>query len=403
MIVLVINNGSSSSRFSVIETDNDLVLAQGGAENIGSLTSYYKYENYKGVKEKIDMHISNHSEALTIMNSYIFSSSLGVLSSIKDIDVIGHRVVHGGEKYTKATIIDDNVLKDIDELSIMAPLHNTKAIESIINCKIKFPNIDNVAVFDTAFHSTIPKENFMYAIPKELYEKYGIRKYGFHGTSYSYVLDRYSSIASKEINTINTVICHLGGGCSMCAIKDGKSFDTTMEYTPLSGLIMANRSGTIDTAIIPRIMQIYNVSAEETIELLNNKGGYLAIANDKDAKSIVERSKLGDEDAKFLRKMVDHDFKKYLLSMMSNLTKLDSIILTGGMGAKNKEQRELFLSNLDLFGLKLDKNKNNQTFDTEAIISCDESKIPIYVIPTNEEMEIAKQCKKIKEKRLRHG
>lgn len=398
MIVLVINNGSSSSRFSIVETDNNLILAKGGAENIGALSSYYKYENYKGVKEKIDIHISNHSEALTIMNSYIFSSSLGVLSSIKDIDVIGHRVVHGGEKYTKATIIDDNVLKDIDELSALAPLHNTKAIESIINCRVKFPNIDNIAVFDTSFHSTIPKENFMYAIPKELYEKYGIRKYGFHGTSYSYVLDRYSNITSKEVNTINTVICHLGGGCSMCAIKDGKSFDTTMEYTPLSGLIMANRSGTVDMAIIPRIMQIYNITVEEAIELLNNKSGYLAIANDKDAKNIVERSKFGDDEAKFLRKMLEHDFKKYLFSMMSNLTKIDSIILTGGMGAKNKEQRELFFSNLDLFGLELDKNKNNEAFDIETIISSNESKIPIYVIPTNEEMEIAKQCKKIKEK-----
>lgn len=403
MIVLVINNGSSSSRFSIIETDNNLVLAQGGAENIGSLTSYYKYENYKGVKERIHINISDYSEALTIMNSYIFSSSLGVLNSIKDIDVIGHRVVHGGEKYTKATIINDNVLKDIDQLSIIAPLHNTKAIESIMNCKIKFPNIENIAVFDTSFHSTIPKENFLYAIPKELYEKYGIRKYGFHGTSYSYVLDRYSDIVSKEKNTINTVICHLGGGCSMCAIKDGKSFDTTMEYTPLSGLIMANRSGTIDTAIIPRIMEIYNISAEEVINLLNTKGGYLAIANDKDAKSIVERSNLGDENAKFLRRMVEHDFKKYLFAMMSNLTKIDSIILTGGMGVKNKEQRELFLSNLDLFGIKLDKNKNNEIFDTEAIISSNESNIPIYVIPTNEEMEIAKQCKKVKEKRRKYG
>ena len=336
------------------------------------------------------------------MNSYIFSSNLGVLNSFKDIDVIGHRVVHGGEKYTCATYIDDDVLKDIDDLSIMAPLHNTIAIETILNCKKKFPNIDNVAVFDTAFHSTIPKENYLYAIPKELYEKYKIRKYGFHGTSYSYVLDRYSELSNKEKNTINTVICHLGGGCSMCAIKDGKSYDTTMEYTPLSGLIMANRSGTIDTAIIPRLMEIYNISALDAINFLNNQCGYLAIAGTKDAKVVVDKSINGDEDAQFLRKMVNHDFKKYLLSMMSNLETIDSVILTGGMGAKNKEQRELFLSNLEMFGINIDKEKNNCCFDNEKIISSDKSNIPIYVIPTNEELEIAKQSQKVKELRRKN-
>jgi len=396
MIVLVINNGSSSLKFSIIETDTNLMLAQGSINNIGSLNSYVKYENYKDIKEKVNVEICNHNEALNIMCNYVFGNTIGVLNSIKDIDVIGHRVVHGGEKYTRATIINDKVLKEIDELSIMAPIHNATALKTIIDCQNKFHNVDNVAVFDTAFHSTMPKENFMYALPKELYEKYKIRKYGFHGISYSYVLDRYSNIANKEKNTINTVICHLGGGCSMCAIKDGKSIDTTMEYTPLSGLIMANRSGTIDPAIIPRIMQIYNITAEEVIHILNNESGYLAVANDKDAKNVVDRSKRGDSDAIFLRKMVNHDFKKNLLSMMSNLSNVDSIIMTGGMGAKNQGQRELFLSNLDYFGINLDIEKNNEVFDIESIISSNDSKIPIYVIPTNEEVEIAKQCQKLK-------
>lgn len=399
MIVLVINNGSTSSRFSIIDPEKNILLATGGAENIGTSSSYYKYENYRGDKEKVKVDIKNYNEALTIMTTYILSNNLGVINSIKDIDVIGHRVVHGGEKYTKATFIDDTVLDDIKKLSILAPLHNMKAVETISNCQSKFEGIDNIAVFDTAFHSTIPKENYLYAIPKELYEKYKIRKYGFHGTSYSYVLNRYVDITQKDKDTTNIVICHLGGGCSMCAVKDGKSFDTTMEYTPLSGLIMASRSGSIDPSVIPYIMKIYNISADEVIDMLNNKSGYLAMCGEKDAKAIVDRSLLNDDDAIFLRRMSNYNFKKHLLSMMANLENVDSIVMTGGMSAKNREQRELFLSNLNQFGIQVDNEKNKNVFDNEAIISSEKSNIPIYVIPTDEEKEIANQCKKLIKKR----
>lgn len=399
MIVLVINNGSTSSRFSIIDPEKNILLAIGGAENIGTSSSYYKYENYRGDKEKFKVDIKNYNEALTIMTTYILSNNLGVINSIKDIDVIGHRVVHGGEKYTKATFIDGTVLDDIKKLSILAPLHNMKAVETISNCQSKFEGIDNIAVFDTAFHSTIPKENYLYAIPKELYEKYKIRKYGFHGTSYSYVLNRYVDITQKDKDTTNIIICHLGGGCSMCAVKDGKSFDTTMEYTPLSGLIMASRSGSIDPSVIPYIMKIYNISADEVIDMLNNKSGYLAMCGEKDAKAIVDRSLLNDDDAIFLRRMSNYNFKKHLLSMMANLENVDSIVMTGGMSAKNKEQRELFLSNLNQFGIQVDNDKNKNVFDNEAIISSEKSNIPIYVIPTDEEKEIANQCKKLIKKR----
>lgn len=399
MIVLVINNGSTSSRFSIIDPEKNLLLASGGAENIGTPSSYYKYENNRGDKEKVKIDIKNYDEALTIMITYILSNKLGVIDSIKDIDVIGHRVVHGGEKYVDATFIDKNVLSDIEQLSVLAPLHNMKAVETINNCQTKFKDIDNVAVFDTAFHSTIPKENYLYAIPLELYEKYKIRKYGFHGTSYSYVLNRYVDITNSEKDNADVVICHLGGGCSMCAIKNGKSFDTTMEYTPLSGLIMASRAGSVDPSIIPYIMKIYDITAEEVIDMLNNKSGYLAMCNEKDAKVIVDRSLNGDSQANFLRNMTNYDFKKHLMSMMANMDKVDSIIMTGGMSAKNKEQRELFLSGLTQFGISLDESKNNEVFDAEALISSDNSNIPIYVIPTDEEKEIANQCKKLMLKR----
>lgn len=400
MVFLIINNGSTSLRFSVIDVANNLIMAKGGIECIGTPNSYFKYKNYNGIKEEINININNCLEALELINLYIFDDKIGVLNSEKDINAIGHRVVHGGEKYKDATIIDPIVLNDILKLSNIIPLHGTRTIESIIECQKKFKNICNIAVFDTAFHSTIQKENYLYAIPKELYEKYGIRKYGFHGISYNYVLNRYSNIVNENLDSVNTIICHLGGGSSICAIKNGKSFDTTMGYTPLSGLIMASRSGNIDPAIIPKIMQIYNLTANEALAMLNNLSGYFAICNDKSAKSIVEKSKVGDSDSILLRNMLNLDFKRNLLSMMANLDRIDSIIMTGGIGAKNSEQRELFLSNLEQFGINLDNEKNNRVFDEESLISSVQSKIPIYVIPTNEELEIANQCKKIMIKRL---
>lgn len=400
MIFLVINNGSTSLRFSVIDATNNLIMAHGGIECIGTSKSYFKYENYNGIKERIDMNINNCAEALKLINLYIFDKKIGVLNSKENITAIGHRIVHGGEKYKEATIIDEVVLSDISKLSNIIPLHGTKTIESIIECQHNFKNTCNIAVFDTAFHSTIPKENYLYAIPKELYEKYGIRKYGFHGISYNYVLNRYSNIINKNLDSINTIICHLGGGSSICAIKNGKSFDTTMGYTPLSGLIMASRSGNIDPTILPVIMQIYNITANEAIAMLNNLSGYFAICNDKSAKNVVERSEKGDSDAILLRNMLNLDFKRNLLSMIANLDRIDSIIMTGGIGSKNIEQREMFLSNLEQFGISLDKKKNNNVFAKEDLISNTNSKIPIYVIPTNEELEIANQCKKIMTKRL---
>ena len=400
MTFLIINNGSTSLRFSIIDAINNITLAKGGIECIGTPDSYFKYENCNGTKVKINININNCVKALELINSYIFDSKIGVLNSEKEIKAVGHRVVHGGEKYKEAAIIDEIVLNDILRFSNIMPLHGTRTIESIIECQKAFKNIYNIAVFDTSFHSTIQKENYLYAIPKELYEKYEIRKYGFHGISYNYVLNRYSNIINKNLNSINTVICHLGGGSSICAIKNGKSFDTTMGYTPLSGLIMASRSGSIDPAIIPAIMQIYNLTATEALAMLNNSSGYFAICNDKSAKNIVEKSKLGDSDSILLRNMLNLDFKRNLLSMMANLDRIDSIIMTGGIGTKNPEQRELFLSNLEQFGISLDNEQNNRVFAEESLISSIDSKIPIYVIPTNEELEIANQCKKIMIKRL---
>lgn len=393
--ILVINSGSTSLRFCLVNSINNSIISSGGVENIGTPEMTFKYKNFKGNRIQFKIQLNSYDEILNIIFRYLLDSNIGVLDSFDEIEAIGHRIIHGADKYIEPTIIDDQVYNDIKLLSFIAPLHNEKILFSINSCMKKFPSIKNIGVFDTSFHLTIPRENYTYSIPKDLTEKHKIRKYGFHGISYSYVLNRYSELINKDIKDINTVMCHLGGGSSICAVKNGKSFNTTMGYSPLSGLIMVTRSGDIDPTIILSIMDAYNVSAKEAIELLNNESGYYAMANVKDAKSLVEKSLAGDEDAIFLRKCINNDFKKHLLGMMANLNTVDSIILTGGIGAKNIEQREMLLSDLDFFDIKLDKDKNKSIFNSEGIISSDNSKIPIYVIPTNEELEIAKQCQKV--------
>ncbi len=395
MKILVINNGSTSARFELFDMSKNITLIKGGSENIGTADSYYKVETKDGLKYTKNVDIQNYDAAFNLMLRVLSDKTVSGIDSISEIDVIGHRVVHGGQKYTNAVIIDKDVINDIQELSSLAPLHNLSTIATIKSCNKYLGGVKNVAVFDTAFHSTIPKENYLYAIPKKYYEKYGIRKYGFHGISYKYVLDRYSHLNKINKENINSVICHMGGGCSMCTIKNGESFDTTMEFSPLSGLIMASRSGSIDPSIIPYLMDKENITAMEIINILNEKSGYLAICNDKDAKKIVERSEKNDVDAILLRKMINKNFKQNLLAMMSNLERVDSIILTGGMNAKNYQQREMFMGGLENFGVKIDNDTNKKIFDQEAVISTVDSKIPIFVIPTNEELEIANQCKKL--------
>ena len=395
MLILVLNGGSTSLRFSLYDTKCNDILARGSGEGIGTEFSYYKYINNKGLTQKLDLPLSNVNDVLAMLCSDIVDKDLGVIKKLSDIDAIGHRIVHGGEKYTQATIINDAVISDIEELSLLAPMHNTKSISLINECKKVFENVINVGVFDTSFHSTIPIQNYLYAIPKEFYEKYKVRKYGFHGISYNYVLNRYCDITSRNKENTNVVICHLGGGSSICAIKNGKSFDTTMGLTPLSGMMMASRCGDIDPTVVYYALKKMNLSADELFRILNNDSGYYSISNSKNMQDIVERSLNNDSDAILLRQMVDRDFKRNLLSMMVNLSRIDSIVLTGGIGEKNKEQREMLLSDLDAFGIVIDKEKNNQCFNNESIISDNSSRIPIYVIPADEEREIANQTSKL--------
>ena len=266
--VLVINNGSTSFRFKLFDTKNYNVLASGSIENMLKDNSYFKYTNGSdNIKKSIK--INNFDEIISLMEELLIGEKLGVIDSKKEIDSIGYRVVHGGEKFNKSIIIDNKSLNEIKELCELMPLHGSKIVNSIEICSNVFPNSVPVAVFDTAFHSTIPKEIYLYAIPIEYYEKYGIRKYGFHGISYNYVFNRYLNITNTKKESYDGVICHLGGGSSLCAIKDGKSYDTTMEFTPSSGMIMASRVGNIDPIALFYIMQKENKSIEEIIDMMN--------------------------------------------------------------------------------------------------------------------------------------
>lgn len=399
MKILVINNGSTSFRFKLIESETDEILASGSFENIGTDNSYLKYKNINGINYKYNYSFKSISDSVDTMTCLITDRQIGVVQNIYEIKALGFRVVHGGEIYKESTLIDDSVINNLIVLSNLMPLHGNNIIDSINECGRIFNNSSEIAVFDTTFHSTIPIENYLYALPKELYEKYGIRKYGFHGISYSSVLDRYSELIGKDKKDINTIICHMGGGCSMCCIKNGQSFDTTMEFTPVSGLIMASRSGSIDPGVITYLIKECKMSIEEIEEMINKQSGYFAVCNDTDAKSIVERSINHDQDAMLLRRLANIDFKKHLLMMMANLEHTDSIIFTGGMGTKNKEQREMFMENLKQFGIIIDKEKNNKVFDETAKISSDSSNIPIYVVPDDEERQIVKECVKVLKKR----
>lgn len=389
MYLLCLNSGSMSLNYCLYDLEKDCVFLSGSFESIGTENSCLKFNS-----KKIKKYIGSHVEALKLLNIMFEKNNVDT----SNIIYIAHRIVHGGNKYTEPTIVNNAVLDDIISYSKITPLHNSVSVDLIKMCQNLFTNSINVAIFDTSFHLTIPKENYMYALPQYLYDDYGIRKYGFHGISYSNALRRYSEYIGANKEKINAVMCHLGGGSSMCCIKDGKSIDTTMEYSPLSGMIMANRIGNIDPSVIFKLCEILNCSIEDVINYLNYNCGYKGIIGDREATSVVNGYYANDEDALLLVKMLRHDFKKHLFSMISNLNYLDSIILTGTISAKNKKFREFLISDLGFLGVTIDNKKNNELFNEIGLITTDYSKIPIYVIPSNEQLEMILQCKnKIKE------
>ncbi|MGB9677011.1 MAG: acetate/propionate family kinase [Candidatus Ratteibacteria bacterium] len=384
MKILVINCGSSSIKFKLFEMPGESVISYGSVEKIGEEISIFKYTGKTKIEEKLK--IETHQNGLEVIAKTLLENEI---ENIEEIKGVGHRVVHGGEGFEKSVKIDENVMKKIEDYSFLAPLHNPHNIAGIKGCIKIFPKSIQVAAFDTAFHTTMPKVSHLYAIPYSFYEKYKIRRYGFHGVSHRYVARRASEIMGKGKYEINVITCHLGNGCSITAVKDGRSFDTSMGLTPLEGLIMGTRCGDIDAGVILYLLERLNLKVSEVSEILNKKSGLLGISEvSNDFRNLLPLYNKDDKVTLAIN-MFCYKLKKYIGSYMAVLGKVDAIVFTGGIGENVPLVREKTLNNMEFFGIILDNEKNEKIIGKEGEISKDNSLIKVFVIPTNEELRIA--------------
>jgi len=384
MKILVINCGSSSIKFKFFEMPEEKVVSYGIVEKIGEEISIFKYSGKVNLENKLK--VKNHQEGLKLIASTLLENEI---KDIEEIKGIGHRVVHGGEGFVSSVRIDDEVIKKIEEHLYLAPLHNPHNLAGIKGCMEIFPKSIQVASFDTAFHTTMPELSFLYAIPYDFYQKYKIRRYGFHGTSHRYVARRTSEIMGKGKYEINVITCHLGNGCSITAVKNGKSYDTSMGLTPLEGLIMGTRSGDIDPGVILYLIEGLNLKPSEVSDILNKKSGLLGISGvSNDFRNLLPLYNK-DERVTLSIDMFCYRLKKYIGSYMAVLGNVDAITFTGGIGENVPLVREKSLSNMEMFGIKIDIEKNKKIIGKEGEISSENSKVKVFVIPTNEELRIA--------------
>jgi len=397
MKILVINCGSSTIKYQLIDVDNDNeVIAKGRCDMVGYPESNMIYNNVRdGYKSNFDVPMPTHKEGMEVLFNTLLDKEHGVISSIDEIYAIGHRIVQGGDKFTHSVLVDEKVISDLEELSELAPLHNPGAVMGIKAMIEVAPTKKNVVVFDTAFHQTIPNYNYLYAIDYKYYTEDKIRRYGFHGTSYQYILGRLEKILGKKRENINAIVCHLGGGASVCAIKNGKSYDTSMGFTPLEGLVMETRCGDIDASVVLKIMKEYHLTPEQMDDILNKKSGRLGLCGIGDQRKMIQAEREGNKQAKLARKIQTNRNKKYIGAYIAELNRVDAIVFTGGNGENNACEREDVVSDMECLGIELDKDVNNVSSGKEAKISKDSSKIALYVIPTNEELEIAKETVEI--------
>ena len=396
MKVLVINAGSSSLKYQVMDMDNEKVITKGLCERIGIDGRHTNKTDGKKFVEEVTM--KNHSDALKVVMKCLESDVVPEINSLKDIDAVGHRVLHAGEAFKDSVLINDEVMRVLESLIPLGPLHQPANISGIRACEELLPGVPQVAVFDTTFHSTMPAYAYRYAIPKEAYTKWGIRKYGFHGTSHKYVAGELEKLEGKKGNFI---ICHIGNGASLSAVSGGKCIDTTMGYTPLEGVMMGSRSGDVDPSICERIMKETGMTINETINYLNKKSGLLGVSGVSEDMRDVELVAFGEdndkkEDALLALQMHSYRVKKYIGAFYAALGRVDAIAFTAGVGENGAEYREAVLTDLDGLGIVLDKEKNKNFKRGEVnIVSADNSKVKIYVIPTDEELMIAKDTQRL--------
>ena len=389
--VLVINAGSSSLKYQLIDMEDESVIAKGLVERIGIDHSLIKHKPTGKTPVKMEKPIADHVEAMGAVIAALTDKEHGVIEDLSSIKAVGHRVVHGGEKFSSSVVIDENVMEAIKENIEIAPLHNPANIMGIDACKKIMPDVPMVAVFDTAFHAKMPKEAYLYGLPYEAYTKYKVRRYGFHGTSHGYVAKRAAQILEKDIADLKIITCHLGNGSSIAAVKGGISVDTTMGFTPLEGLVMGTRSGDIDAAIVPHLMNKMDMTIEEAIGYLNKKSGVLGLSGvSSDFRDLWEAADAGNERAKTALDVFCYKIKKYIGAYAAAMGGVDVITFAGGIGENDGLVRQLACEGLGFMGVKINEELNRPLREKEAVISTPDSKVKVMVVLTNEELVIAR-------------
>ena len=389
MKILVLNCGSSSIKYALYDMDTKTVMTSGGAERVGQEGSFVNVKLANGEKKQIMHDIPEHTEGVKFIFSLLTDPEIGVIKDLNEIDAVGHRMVHGGEKFNKSVVLTDEVLKVFEECSDLAPLHNPANLKGVNAVKELMPGLTQVGVFDTAFHQTMPPKAYMYAIPYELYEKYGIRRYGFHGTSHRYVSARACEFLGIKAEGTKMVTCHVGNGGSVCAVKDGKCIDTSMGLTPLEGLMMGTRAGDIDGGAVTFIEKKLGLDADGMSNLLNKKSGVAGLTGGKsDMRDVEAAAKEGDARARLAQEMYFYRIKKYIGAYAAAMGGLDVIVFTAGVGENQMSMRSEVCKDMEFLGVQFDEERNKVRGE-EAIISAEGSPVTVCVIPTNEELMIA--------------
>ena len=392
MNVLVINCGSSSLKFQLINAETEKVLAKGLCERIG-IDGRLTYQPAGGEKEKSDLAMPTHTEAIQFVIDALTNEKTGVVKSLDEIGAVGHRLVHGGEKFASSVVITDEVKKAVEECNDLAPLHNPANLIGVAACEKLMPGTPMVAVFDTAFHQTMPEKAYMYGLPYEYYEKYKVRRYGFHGTSHSFVSKRAAEVMGRPYEEVKTIVCHLGNGSSVSAVLNGKCVDTSMGLTPLEGLVMGTRSGDIDPAIMEFIAKKENLDIEGVMEVLNKKSGVFGISGglSSDFRDLTDAMNAGDKKAKIAMDVFSYRVAKYIGSYAAAMNGVDDIVFTAGIGENDDYVREEVCKYLGYLGVDFDSEVNTGLRGKEAELTKEGSKVKVFVIPTNEELAIARE------------
>ncbi len=391
MNILVINCGSSSLKYQLIDSETEKVLAKGLCERIG-IDGRLTYSPAGGEKEVTDAPMPTHTEAIQLVLNALTNEKTGVIKSLDEVGAVGHRIVHGGEKFASSSVITDEMLAAVAECNDLAPLHNPANLIGIEACRKCMPGVPMVGVFDTAFHQTMPKEAYMYALPYEYYEKYKVRRYGFHGTSHSFVSKRTAEFLGKDVKDMKIIVCHLGNGSSVSAVKYGKSVDTSMGLTPLEGLIMGTRSGDIDPAILEFLAKKENMDIAQLNTMLNKKSGVFGLSNgvSSDFRDLGEAAAKGDDKAKLALDAFAYRVAKYVGAYAAAMNGVDAIAFTAGVGENDAATRKAIVDRLTFLGITLDEEANKKRGE-DNIISTPDSKVTVCVIPTNEELAIARE------------